>query len=93
MPEQENLSNQEQQKNPTPQELYGDQGNEGQYGQGQYDSEGKPDPRGIQEQRIQPTQAPQNAEQQKDSSNDQVPLQDLQNQQNACHSSIFSAIL
>jgi hypothetical protein len=35
-------------------EIYGMQGNEGQYGQGQYDSEGKPDPHGPQAQQIQP---------------------------------------
>ncbi len=77
MPEQENPTNPEPAKTPTPQELYGDQGNTGQYGQGQYDSEGKPDAHGPQAQRIQPAQQ-QNAER-----NDQVPLQDLQNQQNA----------
>ncbi len=82
MTQQENQPQQDPQKNPTLQELYGDQGNEGQYGQGQYDSEGRPDPRGIQEQRTQPTQPTQNSEQQKDVTNDQVPLQDLQNQQN-----------
>ncbi len=80
MAEQENQTKQDPQKNPTQQELYGDQGNEDQYGQGQYDSEGKPDPHGIQEQRMQPTQPPQNAGKQKDTSNDQVPLQDLHNQ-------------
>jgi len=82
MPEQENQTPQEQSKNPTPQELYGSQGNTGQYGQGQYDSEGKPDTHGPQAQRIQPTQT-QGSEGEKASSNDQVPLQDLQNQQNA----------
>ncbi len=82
MPEQEQQQpNQEPPKNPTPQELYGSQGNTGQYGQGQYDSEGKPDSHGPQAQRIQPVQA---QEGEKDASNnDQVPLQDLQNQQNA----------
>ncbi len=35
---------------------YGNQGNEGRYGQGQYNSQGKPDPRGSQAQRIQPGQ-------------------------------------
>lgn len=35
---------------------YGYQGNEGQYGQGQYDSEGKPDPHGTQAQQITPEQ-------------------------------------
>lgn len=80
MPEQEQQqTNQEQPKNPTPQELYGSQGNTGQYGQGQYDSEGKPDTHGPQAQRIQPTQT---QEGKKISSNDSVPLQDLQNQQN-----------
>jgi hypothetical protein len=86
MTQQENTSNQPQQdpqKNPTQQDLYGDQGNQGQYGQGQYDSEGRPDPRGIQEQRIQPTQPSQSSdESNKDVTNDQVPLQDLQNKQN-----------
>jgi hypothetical protein len=32
---------------------YGEQGNEGQYGQGQYTSEGKPDPHGPEAQEIQ----------------------------------------
>ena len=81
MPEQEEQqTNQEQPKNPTPQELYGSQGNTGQYGQGQYDSEGKPDTHGPQAQHIQPTQTQGGA---KSPSNDEVPLQDLQNQQNA----------
>ena len=83
MPEQEEQkTNSEEQKNPTPQELYGSQGNTGQYGQGQYDSEGKPDTHGPQAQRIQPEQT-QESEGKKASSNDQVPLQDLQNQQNS----------
>ncbi len=83
MTQQENQPQQDPQKNPTAQEIYGDQGNQGQYGQGQYDSEGRPDPRGIQEQRIQPTQPSQTSgEGNKDAANDQVPLQDLQNQQN-----------
>ncbi len=34
-------------------EQYGQQGNEGQYGQGQYTLEGKPDPHGPQAQEIQ----------------------------------------
>lgn len=34
------------------QKIYGAQGNQGQYGLGQYDSEGKPDPRGLQAQQI-----------------------------------------
>ncbi len=81
MPEQEaQKTNSEQPKNPTPQELYGDQGNTGQYGQGQYDSEGKPDVNGPQAQRIQPDST---LAGKKDASNDEVPLQDLQNQQNA----------
>lgn len=80
MPEQEQNTTQEQLKNPTPQELYGSQGNTDQYGQGQYDSEGKPDIRGPQAQRIQPTQIDGGD---KTSSNDQVPLQDLQKQQHA----------
>ncbi|GCE18498.1 hypothetical protein [Dictyobacter kobayashii] len=41
-------------KQPTEAELYGAQGNEGQYGQGQYDSEGKPDPHGPQAREIHP---------------------------------------
>jgi hypothetical protein len=81
MPEQEEQkANQEPAKNPTPQELYGSQGNTGQYGQGQYDSEGKPDIHGPQAQRIQPQD---DKSKETSSSNDQVPLQDLQNQQNA----------
>jgi len=52
---------QKQQKNtkapqPTQDDLYGQQGNQGQYGQGQYDSEGNPDPNGVQAQRIKPDQ-------------------------------------
>ncbi|GAC1397230.1 MAG: hypothetical protein NVSMB49_02660 [Ktedonobacteraceae bacterium] len=82
MPEQEQNTMQEQLKNSTPQELYGNQGNTDQYGQGQYDSEGKPDIHGPQAQRIQPTQT-QSSEDDKNSSNDQVPLQDLQKPQNA----------
>ncbi len=81
MPEQEaQKTNSEQQKNPTPQELYGSQGNTGQYGQGQYDSEGKPDALGPQAQRIQPDPT---LTTKKEASNDEVSLQDLQNQQNA----------
>ncbi len=53
MAEQEQTPKQ-QPESPTPQELYGSQGNEGQYGQGQYDSEGKPDMNGTQAQRIIP---------------------------------------
>ena len=41
-------------KQPNEAELYGAQGNEGQYGQGQYDSEGKPDLHGPQGQKIHP---------------------------------------
>ncbi len=41
---------------PTLEDLYGQQGNQGQYGQGQYDSEGNPDPNGVQAQRIAPDQ-------------------------------------
>ncbi|GHO88295.1 hypothetical protein [Dictyobacter formicarum] len=41
-------------KQPGEAELYGAQGNEGQYGQGQYDSKGKPDPHGSQGQQIHP---------------------------------------
>ncbi len=71
-------TDQQQPQNPTVQELYGDQGNTGQYGQGQYDSEGKPDMRGPQAQRILPDQA---LQQKSEASNDAVPLQDLQNEQ------------
>jgi hypothetical protein len=45
---------QEKPRQPDPAEIYGAQGNEGQYGQGQYDSEGKPDPHGPQAQNIHP---------------------------------------
>ncbi len=82
MSEQEEKKTNSEQQNPTSQELYGSQGNTGQYGQGQYDSEGKPDTHGPQAQRIQPEQK-QDSEGKKVSSNDDVPLQDLQNQQNA----------
>ncbi len=41
-------------KQPDPVEQYGQQGNEGQYGQGQYTLEGKPDPHGPQAQQIPP---------------------------------------
>ena len=81
MPEQEaQKTNSEQPANPTAQELSGDQGNTGQYGQGQYDSEGKPDMQGPQAQRIQPDTT---IADKKEASNDEVPLQDLQKQQNA----------
>lgn len=43
-----------QQEQPDAQQLLGDQGNEGMYGQGQYDSEGKPDPHGPEAQRLKP---------------------------------------
>jgi len=36
------------------QEMLGSQGNEGMYGQGQYDNEGKPDPHGAEAQRLKP---------------------------------------
>ena len=45
---------QEKSQLPDPAEIYGAQGNQGQYGQGQYDSEGKPDPHGPQAQNILP---------------------------------------
>ncbi len=40
---------------PSQAELYGLQGNQGQYGQGQYDSDGKPDPNGVQAQQSIPS--------------------------------------
>jgi hypothetical protein len=43
-----------QQDQPDAQEMLGSQGNEGMYGQGQYDSEGKPDPHGAEAQRLKP---------------------------------------
>jgi hypothetical protein len=43
-----------QDMSPDMQELLGSQGNEGMYGQGQYDAEGKPDMRGVEAQRLQP---------------------------------------
>ncbi|GCE26279.1 hypothetical protein KDA_17630 [Dictyobacter alpinus] len=49
----------DKQKQPDKKEIYGAQGNQGQYGQGQYDSEGKPDPRGPQAQNIYPDDQPQ----------------------------------
>ena len=52
MPDQEKDQKQQQEKQPTAAEIYGQQGNQGQYGQGQYDSEGKPDSNGPQSQRI-----------------------------------------
>ncbi len=42
------------QPQPTEADLYGQQGNQGQYGQGQYDMDGKPDPNGAQAQNIAP---------------------------------------
>jgi len=54
MTEQEQTPKPEQPKNPTAQELYGSQGNQGEYGQGQYDSTGKPDTNGVQTQDIIP---------------------------------------
>jgi hypothetical protein len=44
----------EKSRQPDPEEIYGAQGNEGQYGQGQYDSDGKPDAHGPQAQKIHP---------------------------------------
>ncbi|GCE10452.1 hypothetical protein [Tengunoibacter tsumagoiensis] len=38
-------------------DVYGQQGNQGMYGQGQYDSEGNPDPLGKQAQEIYPDEA------------------------------------
>ena len=43
-----------QQDQPDAQQMLGSQGNEGMYGQGQYDSEGKPDPHGPEAQRLKP---------------------------------------
>ncbi len=51
MPEQ---GKDQKQRQPTEAEIYGQQGNQGQYGQGQYDSEGKPDSNGPQAQEIAP---------------------------------------
>lgn len=51
----------EQQPSPQPQpsreEVYGQQGNEGLYGQGQYDSQGRPDQRTPQAKRIKPAKS------------------------------------
>lgn len=55
MPDQEkDQKQQQQQKQPTEAEIYGQQGNQSQYGQGQYDMDGKPDPNGPQAQEITP---------------------------------------
>ena len=43
-------------RKPEAEEIYGAQGNTGQYGQGQYDSEGRPDPHGKQAQQARPAQ-------------------------------------
>ena len=60
MPDQEKDQKQQQQKQPTEAEIYGQQGNQSQYGQGQYDMDGKPDPNGPQAQEITPdSQKPQ----------------------------------
>jgi hypothetical protein len=48
------MADQHKQPEEPKQQIYGAQGNEGQYGQGQYDSEGKPDAHGPQAQRIDP---------------------------------------
>ncbi len=45
--------NPQEQKQQEKLDVYGAQGNQGQYGQGQYDSEGKPDLAGPQAQQIQ----------------------------------------
>ncbi|GAC1482737.1 MAG: hypothetical protein NVS2B12_37780 [Ktedonobacteraceae bacterium] len=45
---------QEQPGQPTQADLYGSQGNQGQYGQGQYDSNGNPDSNGVQARQIAP---------------------------------------
>ena len=81
MEEQKQPMHQEQLEKPTAQEFSGSQGNTGQYGQGQYDSEGKPDSHGPQAQRMQP-ELSRDEKGKQTSSNDGVPLQDLQNEQN-----------
>ena len=43
------------QQQPSREEVYGQQGNEGLYGQGQYDSQGRPDQRTPQAKHIKPT--------------------------------------
>jgi hypothetical protein len=48
------MADQHKQPQEPEQQIYGAQGNEGQYGQGQYDSEGKPDSHGPQSQKIHP---------------------------------------
>ena len=59
-------------------DIYGMQGNEGQYGQGQYDSEGKPDPHGPQAQQIKPDthQATDQPEKQQHKQTEHTPAQE-----------------
>ena len=60
------MSNQQEQpqkpEQPDVAEIYGSQGNQGLYGQGQYDSEGRPDTRSSQVKKAQPDQQPSHTE-------------------------------
>lgn len=66
-----------QQDKPNAQEMLGDQGNEGMYGQGQYTMDGKPDPRGAEAQQLKPdptaSGTPQKQEASQDNSQHQQP--------------------
>ena len=70
-----------QQEQPNNQQLLGDQGNEGMYGQGQYDSEGKP--QGPEAQRLKPDV---NANEQSASQKSQDASQNNPNNQSASQS-------
>lgn len=50
------MEEQQPQQQPSREEVYGQQGNEGMYGQGQYDSLGRPDSRTPQAKRIKPAE-------------------------------------
>ncbi len=51
------MAEQQPQQQPSREEMYGQQGNEGLYGQGQYDSQGRPDQRTPQAKRIKPAES------------------------------------
>lgn len=76
MPDQEKDQKQPQPQ-PTEAEIYGQQGNQGQYGQGQYDMDGKPDSNGPQAQEI----APDNQKQQSNKPTNNAPQSPKREQQ------------
>jgi hypothetical protein len=79
MPDQEKDQKQEQQRQPTEAEIYGQQGNQSQYGQGQYGMDGKPDPNGPQAQEIKPDNQKQQSSKTPANNPPQSPNRDQQN--------------